>query len=79
MEMLKKYFPLAFTAKKDIVALVINILIHIVADAVVGLAIWLLSALPLVGGLIGALGGVIGLYFTVSLVLSILDYLKILK
>jgi hypothetical protein len=46
---------------------------------VAGVAIGLLSALPLVGGLIGALGGVIGLYFTVSLVLSILDYLKILK
>ena len=79
MEMLKKYFPLAFAAKKDVVALVINILIHIVADIVAGVAIGLLSALPLVGALISILGGVIDLYFTVSLVLSILDYLKILK
>ena len=79
MEMLKKYFPLAFAAKKEVVALVINILIHIVADTVAGIAIGLLSGIPLVGALISILGGVIGLYFTVSLVLSILDYLKILK
>ena len=59
MDTLKKLFPLAFKAKKDIGALIVNILIHIVADVVAGL--------------------LIGLYFTVSVVLSILDYLKILK
>lgn len=72
MATLKKIFPLAFKAKKDIGALIVNILIHVIADVVAGLIIGLLPIL-------GILGGVIGFYFTVSVILSILDYLKIIK
>ena len=79
MDMLKKLFPLAFGAKKDIVALVINILIHIVVDAVLGMVISLLAGLPLVGFVFGLIGSVLGLYFLVSLILSILHFLKIVK
>jgi hypothetical protein len=79
MDMLKKLFPLAFGAKKDIVALVINILIHIVVDAVLGIVISLLAGLPLVGFVFGLIGSVLGLYFLVSLILSILHFLKIVK
>jgi hypothetical protein len=79
MDMLKKLFPLAFGAKQDIVALVINILIHIVVDAVLGIVISLLAGLPLVGFVFGLIGSVLGLYFLVSLILSILHFLKIVK
>ena len=79
MDMLKKLFPLAVGAKKDIVALVINILIHIVVDAVLGIVISLLAGLPLVGFVFGLIGSVLGLYFLVSLILSILHFLKIVK
>ena len=79
MDMLKKLFPLAFGAKKDIVALVINILIHIVVDAVLGIVISLLAGLPLVGFVFVLIGSVLGLYFLVSLILSILHFLKIVK
>ncbi len=79
MKMLKPFFPLAFADKKDLIALVINILFHIVADAVAGLVIGILGALPLIGWAFTLVGSVIGLYFLVSLVLSILDYLNILK
>lgn len=72
MDILKKLFPLSFKAKKDIGALIVNILIHLVADLVAGLIIGLLPILSLLGGLIG-------LYFTVGIVLSILDYLKVIK
>lgn len=72
MDMLKKYFPLAFKQKDGIVGLIINIIIHVFADAVAGLIIGFLPFL-------GFLGGIIGLYFTVSLVLSVLDYLKVIK
>lgn len=72
MATLKKIFPLAFKAKKDIGALIVNILVHALADIVAGLIIGLLPIL-------GILGGVIGLYFTASVILSILDYLKVLK
>lgn len=79
METLKKYFPYAFAAKKDVAALVINILIHIVVGAVIGFVFSLLSFIPILGIVIGLAGTLIDIYITASLVLSILDYFKILK
>lgn len=79
MATLKKFFPLAFKEKKDIGALIVNILLHILGDVVAGLVIGLVSKLPLIGWIFGLLGGLVGLYFTVGIVLSILDYLKVLK
>lgn len=79
MEMLKKIFPYAFVVKKDVAALVINILVHIVAGFVVGLVIGLLNFIPIVGLLLNIVGKIVELYLTVSLVLSVLDYFKVLK
>lgn len=79
MNNLVKFFPLAFKPKKDITALVINILIHIVINAVAGILIGVLVGIPVIGAIISAVSGLVGLYFTVSLVLSVLDYLKVLK
>lgn len=79
MDTLKKLFPLSFQHKDSIGALLVNILIHIVGDAVAGLIIGLLSGLPLIGWLFGLAGGIVGIYFTVGIVLSILEYLKIIK
>lgn len=72
MATLKKLFPLAFKEKKTIGALIVNIILHILGNAVAGIIIALLPIL-------GILGGLIGLYFTVGIVLSVLDYLKIIK
>ena len=79
MGLFKPFFPLAFVPKKDVIALVINIVLHIIADAIAGLVIGFLGALPLIGWVFALVGSIIGLYFLVSLVLSILDYLNILK
>ena len=79
MDMVKQFFPLAFLVKKDIVALVINIIIHLVADLIVGIIIGILANLPSIGWIFTTVGSLLGLYFTVSLVLSILDHFKILK
>ena len=79
MNSLKKYFPLAFKKKSSLGALLINVLLHIVVDIIAGLVIGLLSGLPLIGWLFGLVGGLVGLYFTVSVVLSILDYHKVIK
>ena len=57
----------------------INISIQIMANAVLGVVICILANIPLVGIIVGAVGGLIGLYFLISLALSILDYLNILK
>lgn len=72
MDTLKKLFPLSFREKKGIGGLVVNILLHLLADFVAGIIIVILPIL-------GILGGLIGLYFTVGIVLSVLDYLKVLK
>jgi hypothetical protein len=79
MDSIKKYFPLAFKVKNDTKELLINVLIHVGADILAGLVIGLLAKIPLIGGLFGLVGGLVGLYFTVSVILSILDYLKVLK
>lgn len=79
MNMLKPFFPLVFVPKKDVLALVINIVLHIIADAIAGLVIAILGSLPLIGWAFTVVGSIVGLYFLVSLVLSILDYLNILK
>ena len=79
MEALKKYFPFAFKEKKDVAALVINIILHIVVGAVLGIVASLVTWIPLIGWLIGAIMGLVDLYIFISIVLAVLDYLKILK
>lgn len=72
METLKKIFPLSFKEKKSVGALIVNILLHVLGDAVAGVIIGILPIL-------GILGGIVGLYFTAGIVLSVLDYLKVIK
>lgn len=79
MELLKQIFPFSFQEKKDVVALVINVLIHILVGAVVGVVFGLLGKIPFLGILFGIVGSVAGLYLFVGLVLSVLDYFKVLK
>ena len=79
MDMLKKFFPFSFKEKKDVAALVINVLIYLVVGLIAGFAIGLLAIIPIVNLIVGLLGGLIDLYVLVGIVLSILDYLKVLK
>lgn len=79
MDILKKFFPFAFAEKKDVAALVINIIIHVVAAFVIGVVLGLLAIIPIIGILISIAGAAIDLYILISLVLSILDYCKLLK
>lgn len=79
MEALKKIFPLSFTEKKTIGALIINILIQLVVCAIAGVLIGICAQIPVVGWIIGFVGGFIGLYEIIGILLSILDYAKVLK
>jgi glutamate racemase len=78
MNMFKPFFPLAFVPKKDVIALVINIVLHIVADAIAGLVIAGLGGLPLIGWAFSLVGSVIGLLATEGTVASgvFQDYLE---
>ena len=79
MDLLKAIFPFSFGAKKDVVALVVNILIYLVAGAVVGVVLGLLGRIPVLGLLFRLLSGLVGLYCLVGIVLSVLDFMNVLK
>ena len=74
-----KYFPLSARAKKDVVGLIVSILLYIVVSAVLGFVFSLLSAIPLVGWIIGIIGSLVGLYCFIGIVVSILVVLKVVK
>lgn len=79
MEMLKKLFPFSFKAKNDIRDLLITVLVFIAADLICSVIDKVLGAIPLIGTLVGLVGWIIGLYFFVSIVLAVLDYLNVFK
>ncbi len=88
MDILKKYFPFSF-GSKDVASLIIKVVIYvaalIVGAAVLGLVGALVSIITLgfLAGLVGFIGFVVGglfeLYVVVGIVLTFLDYFKILK
>lgn len=79
MDMLKKFFPMSFQSKPDVVALVINILIQLVVGLVVGWVIGIVAAIPVIGIIVGLVGGLLDLYIFAGIVISCLDYFKVLK
>lgn len=87
MDILKKLFPFSFGKKADVAALIINIILHLVvgliAAAIIGLASMVLSVIPVIGGIlawaIGVIAALVDLYVVIGIVLSVLDYCKILK
>ena len=79
MDMLKKIFPLSFQPKPDIASLVINILIYLVVGIVVGFVIGIVAAIPLIGMIFALVGGLLDLYILAGIVISCLDYFKVLK
>ena len=78
MDMLKKIFPFSFGVK-DVTALVVALVIYIVGGAVLGVVFGLLAKIPLIGILFGIVGWAVGVYCFVGIVLSVLDFLKVLK
>lgn len=79
MELLKKYFPFSFGEKKDIAALIINCLIYLVVGIVIGFLIGILAGIPIIGIVIKLVGTLLDLYILVGIILSCLDYFKVLK
>ncbi|MBQ7916106.1 MAG: hypothetical protein IJ315_04880 [Firmicutes bacterium] len=78
MAQLLKYFP--FTASvnaKDTKSLIVSLVIYIVAAAVVGFVLGLLSAIPLIGFIFKVIGWVVDIYCTFGIVLTVLRYFDI--
>ncbi len=80
MDFLKKFWPTPFGIKKnDLKSFVVQLLIFIIACAVVGVLIGVLSSIPVLGVIFWILGGLLEIYGIVGIVLCILVYLDILK
>ena len=78
MDLLKKFFPHAFKAT-ELSKLIITLIIYIVIDIVCGFVIGLLAAIPVIGILFSLLGSLVGLYALGGVILSLLEFLKVLK
>ena len=80
MDILRKFWPFSFVQKRDVAALVINIIIHVVGLILIGVVCWLIGLIPIVGGITAWLiGSITELYLAAGVVFSILDYCKVLK
>ncbi len=79
MDSLQKIFPLSFKFTKDVANLIIGILIYLVVGAIAGVAIFILSAFPVINLVTGIVGGLIDLYVIAGIVVQILVYAKVIK
>ena len=79
MNTLKKFFPFSFTEKKDTASFVITVAIMLAIAIVVGFVIGILSKIPLIGLIFGLVGSLFDLYVLVTVVLTFLDYFKVIK
>ena len=78
MDILKKYFPIAFRAK-ELAAFITALIVFVLIDVLCGLVIGLLAKLPIIGIIFSALGAIIGLYALVGIILSILVFVKVIR
>lgn len=87
MDTLKKIFPMSWKFTADVSNFVVGIIIYIVlcvpVGIVLGLAKIIVEWIPLVGNILvwalGVIGGLVGLYAIIGLVLLILVYCKVIK
>lgn len=79
MELLKKYFPLSFTEKKDMPGLAVVLLFYLIALLAVGIVIWILNLIPVVCYIGWVIGSVAEAYVVAGAVLAALDYFKVIK
>ncbi|MBP3666087.1 MAG: hypothetical protein J6K29_03435 [Clostridia bacterium] len=79
MDILKKLFPLSWKFTGSVANLIIGVLVYLVVDIVLGVAISLLSSIPVVGIIISLIGSLIGLYTVGGIVVMFLAHFKVLK
>ena len=80
MEFLKTLWPTPFKVKsKDIGSLLVQLIIFVLVCVVASVLIAILSHLPIIGWIIGIVGGLIDLYCVVGVVLAVLKFCDVLK
>ncbi|MBE6807122.1 MAG: hypothetical protein E7527_03800 [Ruminococcaceae bacterium] len=80
MDLIKMLWPFACKVKeKDVNSLVVHLVVLLVVCFLIGIGLFLLAFIPFIGILTALLGGLVGLYSFVDIVLSILCFLGMLK
>ena len=77
MDQVKKYFPFSFVEKKDVIALLINVVLHIAVSWIISILLSILSVVPVIGWFTGLAGMLVELYLFAGMVLSVLHYCKV--
>ncbi len=80
MDLLKAIWPFPFRLKaKDVTPFVVQLVILIVAGAIIGALIGLLSSIPVVGLIFKIVGPLVEVYVTVGVVLCFLKFFNVIK
>ncbi len=80
MDFLKTLWPTPFKIKsKDVGSLVVQLVIFLLVCIVASVLIGILAHLPIIGWIIGIVGGLVDLYCLVGIVLGILKFADVLK
>ena len=80
MDFLKSLWPTPFKIKeKDVKSLLIQLIIFLLVCVVVSIVIGVLAMIPIVGWIVGIVGGLIDLYALIGIVLCILVFAGVLK
>jgi len=87
METLKKFFPLSWKYAKEVADLVIGVIIYVVAAVIASAVIWLATLvtawIPVAGGLVGIVLGLLGtlvdIYATAGIVILFLVKFNVIK
>ena len=78
MDTIKRIFPLSFNAD-TLVAFVKTLVTYLVLDIVSTILIGILGKLPLIGIVFGLIGSLLGAYFTIGLILTILVFVGVIR
>ena len=79
MDILKKVFPYSFKAKDGVAGLIINILAYALIFLVATIVISICNVIPIVKWFTWIFGMIVNIYVVAGIVISVLDYLKVLK
>ena len=79
MDMLKNIFPYSFKEKNGLGSLIVQLVVYLIVGAIFGALIAILAHIPIIGWIVGICGGLVDLYVTVGMVLSVLHFLGILN
>ena len=80
MEFLKHFWPTPFKIEKgNLASFLVQLIIFVVACAVIGILIGVLAGIPILGIVFSILGALLEIYGVVGIVLCILKFIGVLE